>query len=273
MILKINSQGEEVKKLQEKLGVNVDGDFGRKTAQALKAYQRSQGLKADGIFGDKTRALLFADDSPMDVNSSVSLRDSKFTELVGHLPDKVIAQVPECAEKFEIDSPLRLAHFLAQCSYESADFRLTQENLNYSVSGLKRVFRKYFRGNLAAKYARHPEKIASRVYGGRMGNGNEASKEGYKYRGRGYIQLTGKSNYRSFNEVVNEDVIADPALVAGQYALLSAAWYWNSRFLNRIADTGADKAAVRRVTKKVNGGYNGLTDRIQQFRKYYSLLT
>ena len=106
-----------------------------------------------------------------------------------------------------------------------------------------------------------------------MGNGNEASKEGYKYRGRGYIQLTGKNNYSAFNEVVEEDVVASPELVATKYALLSAAWYWNSRTLNNVADKGASKSVSTTVTKKVNGGRNGLADRIREFKKYYALLS
>lgn len=273
MPLQIDSHGDDVKKLQAKLGIKVDGDFGPKTAEALKDYQRSKNLKVDGIFGDKTRVLLFADDSLTSDEFIAHSDDLNLKNLVGHLPEKVITQIPECAEKFQINTPLRLAHFLAQCSHESANFKATEENLNYSVSGLKKVFKKYFRGHLADKYARQPEKIASRVYGGRMGNGNEASKDGYKYRGRGYIQLTGKFNYRSFNDVVDEDVIAHPELVAQKYTLLSAAWYWNSRSLNRVADLGANKAVIKRVTKKVNGGFNGLVDRIKQFKKYYSLLT
>ncbi len=276
MSLRINSRGEEVEKMQAKLGIQVDGVFGSVTEQALKDYQANNDLKADGIFGDESRASLFADDSTATDEADEpcnDLGDLNLNQLEGHLPTEVIKQIPDCAEKFQINTPLRLAHFLAQCSHESAGFRATEENLNYSVSGLKRVFRKYFRGNLAEKYARKPEKIASRVYGRRMGNGNESTKEGYKYRGRGYIQLTGKNNYSAFNEVVEEDVVANPELVATKYALLSAAWYWDSRALNDVADKGASKSVSTTITKKVNGGKNGLADRIREFKKYYSLLS
>lgn len=190
-----------------------------------------------------------------------------------HIPDAVLGQIPDCMQKFNIDTSLRLAHFLAQCAHESMNFKATEENLNYSASALKRVFSKYFPGDLADSYARQPEKIASRVYGGRMGNGDEASKEGYKYRGRGYIQLTGKDNYRNFSAASNADVVDNPDLVKTTYPLLSAAWFWGSRKLNPIADQGDGDEVVEQITRKVNGGLNGLDDRIAYFKKYYAALS
>lgn len=190
-----------------------------------------------------------------------------------HVPDVVLGQIPDCTEKFSINTPLRLAHFLAQCAHESAEFKAREENLNYSAAGLKKVFAKYFPGNLAESYARQPEKIASRVYGGRMGNGDEASKEGYKYRGRGYIQLTGKDNYSAFSNSTSDDILNNPDLVASKYPLLSAAWFWGIRSLNSLADKGAGDEVVTQITKKVNGGLNGLEDRIAHFKNYYALLT
>jgi putative chitinase len=193
-------------------------------------------------------------------------------KLTTNTPDAVISQIPDCAENFQIDTPLRLAHFLAQCSHESSDFKVVEENLNYSAAGLKNTFPKYFPGNLADSYARQPEKIASRVYGGRMGNGDEASKEGYKYRGRGYIQLTGKDNYGAFDKSVDDDITSHPDLVATKYPLLSAAWFWNAKNLNASADKGATDSVVAEVSKKVNGGTIGLDDRIKRFKQYYALL-
>lgn len=194
-------------------------------------------------------------------------------KLKGHIPDTVIAQIPDVAAKFEINTALRLAHFLSQCGHESGGFKHTNENLNYSADGLKKIFPKYFaQAGLAESYARQPEKIASRVYGGRMGNGDESTKEGFKFRGRGYIQLTGKSNYTEFDKFVNEDIMANPDLVATQYPLLSAAWFFHKNGLNAIADKGADDATVTSVTKRVNGGTIGLPDRIKHFKEYYSLL-
>ena len=194
-------------------------------------------------------------------------------KLKGHIPDTVIGQIPGVMDTFQINTPLRLAHFLAQCGHESGGFKLTNENLNYSADGLKKIFPKYFaQAGLAESYARQPEKIASRVYGGRMGNGDESTKEGFKFRGRGQIQLTGKSNYSEFDKFVNEDILANPDLVATQYPLLSAAWFFHKNGLNAIADKGADDATVTSVTKRVNGGTIGLPDRIKHFKEYYSLL-
>lgn len=193
-------------------------------------------------------------------------------KLKSQVPDAVLAQIPDCAAKFGIDSPLRLAHFLAQCAHESAEFKALEENLNYSADGLKKVFSKYFPGDLANGYARQPEKIASRVYASRMGNGDEASKEGYKYRGRGYIQLTGKDNYGAFAKAIGDDVVTNPDWVKTKYPLLSAAWFWNTRALNELADQGASDDVVTKITKKVNGGTLGLDDRISHFKKYYALL-
>jgi putative chitinase len=193
-------------------------------------------------------------------------------KLKGHVPDSVIAQIPDTAAKFNITTPLRLAHFLAQCAHESGNFKAISENLNYSADGLKKIFPKYFPGTLSESYARNPEKIASRVYGGRMGNGDETTKEGFKFRGRGFIQLTGKQNYTNFTKFIGEDCVANPDLVASKYPLASAAFFFNSNKLWEICDKGADDAAVTAVTKRVNGGTIGLPDRIKHFKEYYSLL-
>ena len=194
-------------------------------------------------------------------------------KLKGHVPDTVIAQIPGVMESFGVNTPLRLAHFLAQCGHESGGFRLTQENLNYSAKGLMGIFKKYFPTQaLADAYARKPEKIANRVYGNRMGNGPETSGEGFKFRGRGYIQLTGKSNYAAFDAVVPDDILANPDLVSTKHALASAAWFWKKNGLNLIADTGSSTEVVTKITKRVNGGTIGLADRIKHFKEYHALL-
>jgi len=194
-------------------------------------------------------------------------------KLKGHVPDAVIAQIPGVMEKFQINTPLRLAHFLAQCGHESGNFKAVNENLNYGAQGLLSIFKKYFPTEAKAnEYARKPEKIANLVYGGRMGNGPEASGEGFKYRGRGYIQLTGKDNYVAFDKVVPESIVDTPDLVATKYPLLSAAWFWNSRGLNALADKGATDVDVTAITKKVNGGTIGLPDRIKHFKEFHSVL-
>lgn len=194
-------------------------------------------------------------------------------KLKGHIPDAVISQLPDTIAKFELNTPLRLAHFLAQAGHESGGFKAVNENLNYGAKGLLSIFKKYFPTEEKAKlYERKPEKIANLVYGARMGNGPEASGEGWKFRGRGYIQLTGKDNYKAFDAVVTESIIDNPDLVATKYPLLSAAWFFHKNSLHKIADQGATDAVVTSVTKRVNGGTIGLADRIKHFKEYYDLL-
>jgi putative chitinase len=274
MILKVGSKGEDVKKLQAKLGLGSDGVFGSGTEAAVKKWQASNGLTADGIVGEGTWSKMFGEKQLITEPSKpiVSSGPLKLENLKGHIPDAVIAQIPETAKKFNITNSLRLAHFLAQCGHESGGFKAIQENLNYSADGLKKIFPKYFPGNLAEGYARNPEKIASKVYGGRMGNGDETTKEGFKFRGRGYIQLTGKDNYTRFGKFIGEDTVANPDLVATKYPLASAAFFFDSNKLWEICDRGADDATVTAVTKRVNGGTIGLADRIKHFKEYFALL-
>jgi putative chitinase len=277
MVLKVGSEGADVKKLQEKLGVEAIGKFGPKTEAAVKAWQKANGLKDDGIVGDATWSKLFGEEpkQPQVVKEDVvipSVGALNIEKLKGHIPDSVLAQIPDTAKKFNITNNLRLAHFLAQCGHESGGFKAVSENLNYSADGLKKIFGKYFPGNLNESYARQPEKIASRVYASRMGNGDEASKEGFKFRGRGYIQLTGKANYTNFTKFIGEDCVANPDLVATKYPLASAAFFFDSNKLWAICDKGADDATVTAVTKRVNGGTIGLPDRIKHFKEYYNLL-
>jgi putative chitinase len=194
-------------------------------------------------------------------------------KLKGHIPDSVLAQIPDTAAKFELNTPLRLAHFLAQAGHESAGFKAVNENLNYGAKGLLGIFKKYFpTEQKALLYERKPEKIANLVYGGRMGNGPEVSGEGFKFRGRGYIQLTGKDNYKAFDAVVTENIIESPDLVATKYPLMSAAWFFHKNGLHKIADEGDTDLVVTKVTKRVNGGTIGLPDRIKHFKEYYNLL-
>ena len=195
-------------------------------------------------------------------------------KLKGHVLDSVIAQLPDTMVKFELNTPLRLAHFLAQAGHESGGFKAVTENLNYGAKGLRGVFGKYFPTDAKAlEYERKPEKIANLVYGNRMGNGAESTGEGFKFRGRGYIQLTGKDNYVAFDKVVEEDLIANPDLVSTKYPLLSAAWFFHKNGLHKIADEGATEAVVTKVTKRVNGGTIGLDQRIKEFKNFFNLLS
>jgi len=188
------------------------------------------------------------------------------------IPDFVYDQLFDACTSFKIQTPLRLAHFLSQCSHESAGFARVEENLNYSAERLLKVFPKYFTRESAEKYAHNNVMIASRVYADRMGNRDETSQDGWKFRGRGYIQLTGKDNYQRFGSKVSENLLTDPDLVATKYPLLSAAWFWDSKNLNEIADTGSTESEVALITKRVNGGFNGLEDRTKLFDKFYELL-
>lgn len=213
--------------------------------------------------------------------------DEIINKLDGHLKPDVLNELRSVADTFSINSKLRVAHFLAQCSHESGNFRFITENLNYSSDALNKVFgERYFPGFTdivtqrdlipsadSTNYARNQELIASRIYGGRMGNQGELTKEGFKYRGRGYIQLTGKSNYEKFNQYTSDDVVQNPELVATKYPLLSAGWFWNERNLNRIADRGASEDIVESVTRIVNGGTIGLAHRIEEFNRFWSILS
>jgi len=277
MILKKGDNNENVKLMQQKLGIEpAVTNFGPKTEAAVKEWQAKNGLVADGIVGPATWAKIMGESTPVPaapVQPITPVGGLKLDKLRGHIPDAVIAMIPDTAAKFQINTPLRLAHFLAQCGHESGGFRATQENLNYSAKGLNGIFKKYFPTEAsAAAYARNPQKIANKVYGGRMGNGLEASGEGYKFRGRGYIQLTGKDNYTAFGKAIGEDICANPDKVASTYALLSAAWFFSKNGLHKMADGGATDQVVTSITKRVNGGTIGLADRIKHFKEYYHLL-
>ena len=275
MLLKNGSKGDDVKKLQEKLGLAADGAFGPGTEAKVKAWQTANGLTADGVVGDGTWAKMFGS-APVaaPVAAPVVIHPSAFKleALRGHIPDAVIAQIPDTAVKFNITNTLRLAHFLAQCGHESGNFKAVSENLNYSADGLKKIFPKYFPGALNESYSRNPQKIANRVYSSRMGNGDEASGEGFKFRGRGFIQLTGKSNYAAFDKFVEDDILANPDLVATKYPLMSAAFFFNNNKLWSICDLGATEDVVKKVTLRVNGGQIGILDRIKHFNEFYALL-
>lgn len=172
-----------------------------------------------------------------------------------------------------ITNVTRLAHFLSQVAHESGNFKLVYENLRYSTGGLLKIFPKYFpTQELANKYAMQPQMIGNRVYANRMGNGNEASGEGYLFRGRGYLQLTGKSNYQLFSQYVNENCVANPDLVATKYPMDSALWYFDRNKLWTLCDANTTEA-VTSVTRRVNGGTHGLADRQAKFKTFMSLLS
>jgi len=173
--------------------------------------------------------------------------------------------------KFYDLSELRGAHLLGQASHESGGFKLTEENLNYSVKSMMRVWPSRFPDEDSAKpYARNPKALADHVYGGRMGNDGE----GYLWRGRGFLQLTGKDNYRAFAQDMSlPEVMDDPECVEDDYAFETALWYFNKNNLFAIADEGIDEGVIKRITKRVNGGHTGLHERIVETHKIYGWLS
>jgi putative chitinase len=290
-VLKQGSKGKAVTELQTKLKQlgfdpkGVDGKFGPGTKAAVIAFQKSKGLQARGLAGPKTMAALeealtpgaaVPDSVPISVPSPSAGKPFAVLNLMGLkgiLPNAVIAQIPETALKFGITSNLRLAHFLAQCALESMEFKATVENLNYRAARLQQIFPKYFRGINTAPYANNPAKIANRVYANRMGNGNEASGDGFKFRGRGYIQLTGRNNYKSFTGFIGEDCIANPDLVATKYPLASAAFFFDSNNIWSICDRGASDAVVLAVSTRVNGrNPHAVPERTRYFKKFFKAL-
>jgi len=198
---------------------------------SLKSLQTKLGLTADGAFGPGTM---------------------------------------KAAMKFYNLTPERAAHFFAQTGHETGDFKVYNENLNYSAQGLQGIFGKYFPGNLEESYARQPEKIANRVYASRMGNGDEKSGDGWKFRGRGAIQLTGKDNYTQFSKHINKpEILTNPDLVSTDYSFESALFFFDKNKLWSICDQGVNEAAILALTKRVNGGTHGLEDRKAKTLKFY----
>jgi putative chitinase len=200
---------------------------------SLKSLQEKAGVAADGAFGPGTM---------------------------------------KAATAFYKFSPVRAAHFFAQTAHETGGFKAFSENLNYSADGLNKIFPKYFKnaGRDAASFARNPEKIANIVYASRMGNGDEASGDGWKFRGRGALQLTGKANYEAFAKYLgNNEVLTNPDSVATKYAFESAMFFFERNKLWAICDKGINDAAILELTKRINGGTHGLEDRKTKTYKYY----
>lgn len=192
-------------------------------------------------------------------------------EKIGTTPDGVFGPgtMKKAMEYYKL-TPVRAAHFFAQTAHETGGFKLFSENLNYSADGLQKIFGKYFPGNLEESYARQPEKIANRVYGSRMGNGDEKSGDGWKYRGRGALQLTGKDNYTAFAQYLQKpEIMTTPDLVATVYSFESAMFFFDRNKLWSICDKGINDAAILELTKKINGGTHGLADRNEKTKKYF----
>jgi putative chitinase len=192
---------------------------------------------------------------------------------IGVTPDGALGPgTLKAAMRYYKLTPRRAAHFFAQCAHESGNFRAFSENLNYGAKGLRGIFRKYFPTDAMARaYERQPKKIANRVYASRMGNGDEVSGEGFAYKGRGALQLTGKANYQAFANYINRpDIMTNPDLVATELAFESALWFFDKNKLWAICDQGVNDAAILALTKRINGGTHGLDDRKAKTKKFYS---
>jgi len=242
MLLKIGSKGDDVKKLQEKLKLTSDGTFGPNTEKKVKEWQTANGLNSDGVVGDVTWNKMFVSAVVTEGVHITPVAGLSIEKLKGKVPDSVLAQIPETAIKFNITTNLRLAHFLSQCAHESGNWKYKTE-------------------------------IASgKAYEGRKDLGNIHEGDGVRFKGRGYIQLTGRGNYGRFSKFIGEDCVENPDLVANKYPLASAAFFFDSNKLWTICDKGFDDATVTSVTKRVNGGINGLSDRLKYFKVYHNLL-
>ena len=197
---------------------------------------------------------------------------SKLQEKIGVTADGTFGPgTLKAAMEYYGFTPERAAHFFAQTAHESGNFKAFSENLNYSAEGLVKIFGKYFTSATAPKYARNPEKIANKVYSSRMGNGDEASGDGWKFKGRGALQLTGKSNYQAFSDYLkNPEIMANPDLVAGELSFESAKFFFDKNKLWDICDKGVTKEIILALTKRINGGTHGLADREEKTFKYYT---
>ena len=186
-----------------------------------------------------------------------------------HIDPSWLESLTAAFQRFDISTPERQAAFIGQCAHESGNFKTLQENLNYSAKGLNATWPSRFPSEEAAQpFHRNPEKIANKVYSGRMGNTEEG--DGWKYRGRGLIQSTGKDNYRLASDALGVDLVGNPDLVLSkEYAALTAAWYWNKRGLNKEADA----KDFTGMTKKINGGTIGLADRVAHINSALNVLT
>jgi putative chitinase len=203
----------------------------------------------------------FTEDAVRQLIPKVKNFDEWYNNLLNTLPE------------YDIDTSARVAAFMAQCGHESGGFTIMQENLNYSAKGLVGTFKKYFPTEAVAKpYERRPEMIANRVYANRMGNGDEASGEGWYFRGRGIVQITGKNNYTKCSQSLFESnvLVENPDLLLEvEYAIHSACWFWSAARLNELADIGD----IKTMTKRINGGFIGLEDRINHYNHAIEILT
>lgn len=256
--------------LRDKIHQGLSGVIQKPTESPTKAPKSTNPI-GEGFGNNQGSSAVISTENNVTNNSSnrIIIDQSTFDKITGKstLSNKVGAckGLNMVIERYKIDTPLRLAHFLAQLCHESCNLSVMVENLNYSKDALLRVFPKYFNSSNVLKYARKPQAIASRVYANRMGNGPESSGDGWTYRGRGYIQLTGKDNYKKYGGLIGADLINNPDRIKDDpiTAMLVAGEYWSQNKLN----TYADKDDILTITKRINGGTNGLVDRKNQLAR------
>ncbi len=260
---------DAIKNIQKYLGVAQTGYFGNTTLKNVKQFQLEHGLIADGVVGPITYAKMFK--SVVETNNKIQ---PIFTTLVGTLNKDILLEIERKFDQYKITvNRLRLAHFLAQCSEECNNFTIFEENLHYSAKGLLKIFPKYFHTEkLAKQYAGKAIEIGNLVYANRYGNGNVESGDGYTYRGRGCIQTTFKYNYEILSNFIKEDLLVTPGLVATDFKVDSAIFYFTNNKLWPICDEGSSKITVDIITRKINGSIIDATDRYNQFVRYYHLL-
>lgn len=279
MLIKIGSKGDDVKKLQEKLGLPADGIFGKKTEESVKSFQTKNGLIPDGIVGDSTWSKMFG--APEVISEKKSGSGLDLNKLKGKIPNSIFELLEPAFKKYEINTVLRAAHFLGQIAHESGDFTIKTESMNYSTPArIVEIWPSRF--NLdgsnnkknANLFIKNQELLAEQVYGGRMGNDKPG--DGFRFRGGGFLQLTGKEAYIGYSRYINRPVEDTADLLRSNdfFALDAALWeYVVNMKLNAVADSGSDEDTIKRITKKINGGYIGLQDRIVKFKKFYGLLS
>ena len=277
MQLEIGSTSSDVKQLQTKLGLTPDGIFGHNTETAVKKYQLENNLIVNGIVGNETWNKMFTKtNDTILVNNTTEFKLDNIKEF---LPEAIINQLPLVIKTFKIDTNCKLAHFLAQTSWESNGFKSLEENLNYTAEGLCKTFSDYFHNiEKANQYAHNPKAIANHVYANRLGNGDEASGDGWNYRGRGGIDTTGKYNYQILQKYLKDntvdyldDVVVNPDLVSSKYPLVSAAMFFNQRDIWQLC-VGVSDQAITNVTRKINPALLALNKRTELLTRFYNAL-
>lgn len=276
MLLKIGSKNDDVKKLQEKLGLTADGVFGKNTEESVKSFQTKNGLNPDGIVGEGTWSKMFG--APVVISEKNSGLD--LNKLKGKIPNSIFDLLEPAFKKYEINTVLRASHFLGQIAHESGDFTIKTESMNYSTpSRIVEIWPSRF--NLdgsnnkknANNFVKNQELLAESVYGGRMGNDKPG--DGFRFRGGGFLQLTGKEAYVGYSRYIKRPVEETADLLRSDdfFALDAALWeYVINKKLNSIADSGSSEDTIKRITKIINGGFIGLQDRIVKFKKFHGLL-